>query len=655
MFMPHEATHVKSIFSWISGNPVAGEAAPSEEVIQSWTRSICEHNLDPANHDQPKILSRHELKDYQEPLDRFLWIAKAGLGNLYQQLSALDYVVVLADANGVNIEFKADKIYAKELRKAGVYLGSVWSEENEGTNGAGVCIKTHKPIIIHKSDHFKTSHMHLTCSVAPIFDPSGKLLAVLDASGLNPQHSKESQFLVLQFVKQTAKLIEKAFFLEEFRHSYILKVFKQKEFAQVAPEALIAFNEEGTILAANKEAEMLLTRCVDETLLGRPIEAIFNVSLNDLLSHTPDQQNLIWPISLRSTAAQSYASLYHPEKRVSVEKTSREAPSPAFATEEKLDLEVLAGADPVLVHNVHCARRVLNKDIPILLLGETGTGKEAFARAIHNASNRADKAFVALNCASIPESLIESELFGYEEGAFTGAKKKGMQGKIIESNGGTLFLDEIGDMPVQLQTRLLRVLAEKEVVPLGGGCPIKIDLHFICATHRNLKELIRAGSFREDLYYRLNGVSLKLPPIRERADKISLIYSAFKAEAGSSFAKRQIGEDALDVLSGYDWPGNIRQLRSALRYALAINDSGVIGLNDLPLDILENKKELSTPVPTSAPAVKQIEQESEKSEILKVLQDNQWNKTLAAQKLGMGRATLYRKMQKYQIIQPNLR
>nr|MDA3835568.1 sigma 54-interacting transcriptional regulator [Spirochaetales bacterium] len=427
--MANDERHIENIFSWISGNPVPGASPPSEDIIRSWTRSSCEYHIDPGTRERPKILSRNELKTYQEPLDQFLWIAKAGLGNLYQQLSALDYVVVLADANGVNIEFKANKSYATELKKAGVYLGSVWSEENEGTNGVGVCIKTRKPIVIHRSDHFKSSHSHLTCSVAPVLDPFGKLLAVLDASGVSPRSSKESQFLVLQLVKQTAKLIEKAYFLEEFRKSYILKLFRQKEFAQVCPDELIAFDESGSILATNTEAKLHLTQTYTETLIGKNITNFFKISLDDLLTHTRDQQNLVWPIRLSRDDTQSYASLSYPEKQQIFEADQPTEAKEVVPIHKDLDLETLAGADPVLVHNVHCARRVLNKDIPILLLGETGTGKEVFARAIHNSSNRSKNAFVALNCASIPESLIESELFGYEEGAFTGAKKKGMQGK----------------------------------------------------------------------------------------------------------------------------------------------------------------------------------------------------------------------------------
>lgn len=653
--MSNETKHIDNVLSWISGNAVPGESTPSKEILQSWTRSVNDHKLDPASSKRPLILSKLELKDYQEPLDKFLWLAKAGLSNLYNQLSVLDYVVVLADSSGVNVDFKANKCHSRELKQEGVYLGSVWSEENEGTNGVGVCIKTQTPNIIHTSDHFRARHMNLTCSAAPIFDPYGKLLAVLDASGIAPRNPKESQFLILQLVKQTAKLIEQAHFLEEFKNYYVLKIFEQKEFAQVSQESFLAFDEEGTILAANKEAGLLLAKNAGEMLIGRNLENFLKISLDDLLFHTREQQTIIWPMTLSRDNIQAYASLSYPEKPIisvsKIENPAENATNKPSGTNITLTLEDLAGADPLLVNNVHCVRRVLNKDISILLLGETGTGKEAFAQAIHNASNRSNKNFVALNCAAIPESLIESELFGYEEGAFTGAKKKGMQGKISESQGGTLFLDEIGDMPTQLQTRLLRVLAEKEVVPLGGGSAIKIDLHVICATHRDLKQRISDGSFREDLYYRLNGISLVIPSIHERADKISLIYSAFKAEAGNVYAKISIGEDALDVLSSYDWPGNIRQLRNVLRYALAINESGTIGINDLPPDICKECKEriISKPIPVNGLTHKMQAEAKEKDEIVKILKDTNSNITLSAKKLGIGRATIYRKMEKYGI------
>ena len=242
-----------------------------------------------------------------------------------------------------------------------------------------------------------------------------------------------------------------------------------------------------------------------------------------------------------------------------------------------LTLEELAGEDPQMLRNVRSAYRIAKSRVPVMIEGPTGAGKEVFARALHAASDRAARPFVALNCAAIPESLIESELFGYRPGAFTGARKEGMRGKVLQSSGGTLFLDEIGDMPLALQTRLLRVLEEQEVVPLGTEIPIKVDLHVISASHRNVREMIARGEFREDLYYRLNGITLELPPLAARTDKERLIREFLAAET-SDDRPAAIEVAAFQRLLAYQWPGNVRELRNVIRTALAICDGGVVRL-----------------------------------------------------------------------------
>src|SRR6202043_2445524 len=251
-----------------------------------------------------------------------------------------------------------------------------------------------------------------------------------------------------------------------------------------------------------------------------------------------------------------------------------------------LTLEELAGDDPQMLRNVRSAYRIADSGVSVLIQGPTGSGKEAFAHAMHMASGRASRPFVAVNCAAIPETLIESELFGYKAGAFTGARKDGMRGKILQSAGGTLFLDEIGDMPLTLQTRLLGVLEEQEIVPLGSETAIKVDLHVLAASHRNLREMIADGTFREDLYYRLNGITLELPALRDRVDKERVIHHALAAETGNG-RPAAIEMDALQRLVAYPWPGNVRELRNVIRTALAICEGGVVRGIDLPREIRE--------------------------------------------------------------------
>jgi len=322
------------------------------------------------------------------------------------------------------------------------------------------------------------------------------------------------------------------------------------------------------------------------------------------------------------------------------------------ATQHALTLEDLAGEDPQMLRNVRSAYRIADSGVSVLIQGPTGSGKEAFAHAMHLVSRRSHRPFVAVNCAAIPETLIESELFGYKSGAFTGARKEGMRGKILQSTGGTLFLDEIGDMPLPLQTRLLRVLEEQEIVPLGSEAAIKVDLHVLAASHRNLRDMICAGTFREDLYYRLNGITLELPALRDRTDKERVIHHALAVETGNG-RPAAIETDALQRLLAYPWPGNVRELRNVIRTALAICDGGVVRRIDLPREIRAGDSNIPPEV-LPIPEVGTVTcsnplKAAERAALVRVIADCRGNMTRVAVQLGMSRNTLYRRMKKHEI------
>ena len=328
------------------------------------------------------------------------------------------------------------------------------------------------------------------------------------------------------------------------------------------------------------------------------------------------------------------------------------------ASQHALTLEDLAGEDPQMLRNVRSAYRIADSGVSVLIQGPTGSGKEAFAHAMHLVSRRAERPFVAVNCAAIPETLIESELFGYKSGAFTGARKEGMRGKILQSAGGTLFLDEIGDMPLTLQTRLLRVLEEQEIVPLGSETAIKVDLHVLAASHRNLREMIANGTFREDLYYRLNGITLELPALRDRADKERVIHHALAAETGNG-RPAAIEMDALQRLVAYPWPGNVRELRNVIRTALAICEGGVVRGIDLPREIrdVESNSNPGAIGPTMHASLGTGEtslpmnplKAAERAALVRVIAECHGNMTRVAAQLGMSRNTLYRRMKRHAI------
>ncbi|HEY2037802.1 MAG TPA: sigma 54-interacting transcriptional regulator [Steroidobacteraceae bacterium] len=339
-----------------------------------------------------------------------------------------------------------------------------------------------------------------------------------------------------------------------------------------------------------------------------------------------------------------------------------------------LTLEELADEDAQMLRNVRCAHRIADTNVSVLIQGPTGSGKEAFAHAMHLASRRAGRPFIPVNCAAIPETLIESELFGYKSGAFTGARREGLRGRIVQSSGGTLFLDEIGDMPLALQSRLLRVLEEREVVPLGSEGAIAVDLHVLAASHRNLREMIARGTFREDLYYRLNGITLELPALCERTDKERLIQHALAAETGNG-RPAAIERDALQRLLAYSWPGNIRELRNVIRTALAICEGGVVCAMDLPREIREDaspndeRPEMMsgadaqpswTPASPSLPATADEScepgmpprnrlQAAERAALLRAMEELHGNMSRVAAELGVSRNTLYRKIKRHGI------
>jgi sigma-54 dependent transcriptional regulator, acetoin dehydrogenase operon transcriptional activator AcoR len=337
-----------------------------------------------------------------------------------------------------------------------------------------------------------------------------------------------------------------------------------------------------------------------------------------------------------------------------------------------LPLARLCGDDPTMLATLSRARLLIDRQLPILILGETGTGKEYLARALHNYSDRRQAAMVSVNCGSIPENLIESELFGYARGAFSGALSTGMKGKVALAHRGTLFLDEIGDMPTAQQTRLLRVLSEREVTPIGSADSIPVDLQLICATHQNIESHVEAGNFREDLYYRIAVGIVHLPPVRERHDRAWLLQTFLDAEAPGLTLGANVDNEARDLLLHCRWPGNLRQMRAAIQYACAVRRGDLIRAGDSPTNIQPGKGIVSrassllpSPSATSAPTGSYAASQgagidpshvftqgplpSERDNILRALSASRWNISAASRELGMCRASLYRKLRRFQI------
>ena len=461
----------------------------------------------------------------------------------------------------------------------------------------------------------------------------------------------------MALVNLSAQLIEKCVFLLHFERGTVLRFHARPELVNLQHDGALALGDDGTVIAADQTATRLLGATA-AALIGRRIDEIFDVRAEELICPSISTRPALWPVRDARLGRRFFASLVHGTAGARLSSVGAQLLPPqsvlklppTTARKSSLTLEELAGEDPQMLRNVRSVRRIADSQVPVMIQGATGAGKEVFARALHAASGRAAKPFVALNCAAIPESLIESELFGYKSGAFTGARKEGMRGKILQSSGGTLFLDEIGDMPLVLQTRLLRVLEEQEVMPLGAETPLKVDLRVVCASHQNLRAMISRGLFREDLYYRLNGITLELPPLAQRTDKERLIREFLAAET-SDGRPAAIEVDAFQCLLAYAWPGNIRELRNVIRTALAICDGGVVRLKDLPSEVrvgatLHGATATAQPLLTApedrTPRQSPLEA-AEREALQQAIQDCDYNMSRAARLLGVSRNTLYRR------------
>ncbi len=646
----------------------------SDDLIsRSWKRCLDNYQLDPAKRDSVRVLTKAELVDFINPIEGFLNVAKVGISQLHRRVSDCGYVVLLTDRNGITVDYRGSDVLDRELRAARLYLGADWNEQYNGTCGVGTCIAEQKAITCHKTDHFDVRNITLTCTAAPIFAPEGGLLAVLDVSALRSPDEKKSQLLLLQMVKMHARMIESANFLHHFDRDWILRFGNERDFVEVNAEHMLAINEGGVIVGVNHSARSFLIPDLDrragngaESPVGRHITEYFDCVVDDMIGVTvridagARSDSRVMPLVSNRTRELVFAVVRKPLKRT----ITQRAPTPSRELNPANDVfSRLAGNCPKMQRVVARARQLVNKRVNVLVRGETGTGKELLARALHDASARHSGPFIAVNCSAIPEALIESELFGYRPGTFTGARNKGMRGLIVESSGGTLFLDEIGDMPVNLQSRLLRVLSEGEVMPLGASQPTRVDLNVISATHRDLDEMARNGQFREDLYFRLNGATLNLPALRERADKSRIIDNLLKLESADLEAPIAIESTAMRALLTCSWPGNIRQLRNALRYAIAMCAGDRIELSDLPDEVRVKDQDgrgeliaaLASGRKSEAMPAFEVRQDlpEEISTMVMTLRRYRWNVTTAARELGVCRATIYRAMKRYGILPPN--
>jgi transcriptional regulator of acetoin/glycerol metabolism len=573
--------------------------------------------------------------------------ALPAMETLYQQIADTHNMVLLTDADGVILHSLGDADFLAKANRVALAPGVDWSEARRGTNAIGTAIAEQAPATVHANQHYLSANHFLTCSAAPILDHRGKVVGVLDVSGDRRSFHRHTMALV----RMSALMVENHMFAANFEDAVTLHFHTRPEFIGTLMEGIASFTPGGRFLAANRNGLFQLGLS-SPALQAHTFSSLFGLPLSALYDHyraaAPGLLDLCMHSGVR-VRGRAELRLTHGVHVLTAAPapSARPTPQPQPPLAEPASttaLRALDTGDARFAQVIAKVERVLGRAVPILIMGETGTGKDLLAQAIHRDSPRAQGPFVAVNCASIPESLIESELFGYEEGAFTGARKKGAMGRIAQASGGTLFLDEIGDMPLALQARLLRALEERKVMPLGGIRAIPVDIELVCATHRNLRQRIADGLFREDLYYRLNGLVVKLPALRERSDLDVLVARLLASVQGDC---RRVSSEVLRLFQRHAWPGNLRQLGSLLRTAaLMASDGEEIGLQHLPDDFLDDL-EPSQPQPQRQPQEAQTAarlQDLELSAILRALDTHGGNVSAAARALGVSRNTIYRKL-----------
>ncbi|UOK73633.1 sigma-54-dependent Fis family transcriptional regulator [Ancylobacter polymorphus] len=654
--------------------PAAGDflaQRAADTMAASWRRCMEGYSFDPAAKFRIEAVSDAELKRQCQANDELIHYARPEIDAMFGAVSLSGFSISLGNVDGYIISERAN--YNPEFYSEVERAGTAWAEPSAGTNAIGTCLVERQPVGVHTNDHFFYDFSALSCASAPLFSPDAELIGAINISIRNPELQRETLKVVLGLSTSLADRIGERMFRQAFRRCFILK------FAIGAVDhGLIAVDGDFQLVGLNHAArEMLRDRI--QLARVRSLWAVFErdhrladlsrLGGTELTLHLQKGGDAI-TVSL-SGPLEAPARPAGTGKRFAAGPAEEPRPRPAAAppslppraAPRLLTLDDCAGTDPRMTTNVRFIRRVLGGSLPILLLGETGVGKDALARAIHEESPRRVAPFVAFNCASVPDTLIDSELFGYGSGAFTGARREGSPGRLVEADGGTLFLDEIGDMPISQQTRLLHVLESGEVMPLGATKPRRIDVQVVAATNQNLEAQIARGQFRQDLYYRLAGAVIDIPALRERTDRRQLIEAIVTDLAPDQ--RLTLSPEAMAVLMAHDWPGNVRELRHVLNRAIHICEGDRLGAADIAIRPLGRAAPRPSPAPPAADtdgaaslpsetegeagSVRLAIAAAEREAIVATLARCGGNVKAAADALQLSRATLYRKLQRYRI------
>jgi sigma-54 dependent transcriptional regulator, acetoin dehydrogenase operon transcriptional activator AcoR len=646
MNMPHSVVASDQPWNQYIESNVLDMQLVRSDVAASWER--CRQlGLDPYRPPQGRV-NQQLLRERAYHSQRLIRVAHPFMENLYNFVKGSGFQVVLTDESGFLLEVLGDTDIVCKAERVDLCPGGDWSESAKGTNAIGTVIVERQPVQIYAWEHYCQANHFLTCSASPIFDPEGQLIGVLDISGdyrfanshtlgmvVAAVHAIENQ---LRFQKASDKLYM------AYRYSNIL--------LQNMSDGLISIDNNGIITEINAKAgEMFGVN--PGTVKGRHVTQVYQGASPEILSSAAGYEGREIILEKMGRKISSSASLLRDDAGITIGAVAvfRDVNSHALAKRPLVvvprhyTFEDIVGESPAIAALKEWAKLAASSPSTVLIKGESGTGKELFAQAVHNASSRRNCPFIAINSAALPEHLIESELFGYEDGAFTGSRRGGQAGKFEIAHGGTVFLDEIGDMPLSVQTKLLRVIQEKKVARIGSAHERHVDIRFIAATHKDLKAETDQGRFRQDLFYRMNVLEIVIPPLRARMEDVPMLAAHLADKIAVRFNRSVLLEqDFLTKLQSYTWPGNVRELENAIERAIIrAGDSGVLtaALLDPPTREVPPTESRSVPLKSLRDAEKDI--------IAEALAFFAGNIQKTAAKLGIGRNTLYRKMKEYRI------
>jgi len=629
----------------------------SPVILESWRRSR-ENKINPLGEPQSEILTGDALQQLLDDNKLFINISQPFLNRLFQSMKTTSFSVSLFDRDGYILQVIQDDRYVQIARQFKWYPGVLWSEECVGNNAVGSVLKQKKPIQIIGAQHYMQWCHLVTASSAPVIDPEGEIIGgiaiVALLFGTHPHtlgmaiaaaHAIENELKI----QNTLARLKTAFYETDIAYSL------QKVIISSIPEALIAVNMEGRITTINKRAKKLFG-LEDQDVAGKLLRDIYTDEANrpflDLIEHQDtfcDRDVRIHSskglIDFTLTCNGIYSSggsaigkviIFSEIKRI------KSLVNKFVGAKANLQFADIHGKNEKF-KSIIAEATVISKSISnVLLLGESGTGKDIMAQAIHNASTRKNGPYVAINCAAIPRDLIASELFGYSDGAFTGSRRGGSQGKFELADGGTIFLDEIAETPLEIQAVLLRVLEDKSVIRIGGNQIRSVDVRIVSATNKDLIEEVGKGNFRKDLFYRMNVFNIHLPPLRERTDDIPLLVDVFIRKYESALGKtiRSVDEKIWDLFLQYSWPGNVRELQNVIERMVHYASSDRLTFNLIPLEIVDGNRQSYQHPDMESP------EEAEKKLIRHMLA-LKFSKNKIAEKLNVSRATLFRKTKKY--------